>query len=54
VSLSFGLVAATALTLIFVPALYVVIREWSLFLIGGQEVEDVQRDGAQSKLDNDL
>lgn len=39
VSISFGLVAATVLTLIFVPALYVVIREWTLFLTGGQDVK---------------
>jgi multidrug efflux pump subunit AcrB len=38
VSLSFGLVAATALTLIFVPALYVVIRELTLFVTGDQDV----------------
>jgi len=48
VSISFGLVAATVLTLIFVPALYVVIREWTLFLTvtGGQAAK---RDGAQSE-----
>ena len=38
VSLSFGLVAATALTLIFVPALYVVIGELTLFVTGDQDV----------------
>jgi multidrug efflux pump subunit AcrB len=38
VSISFGLVAATLLTLIFVPALYVVIHEWTLLLTGGQDV----------------
>jgi multidrug efflux pump subunit AcrB len=38
VSLSFGLVAATALTLVFVPALYVVIRELTLFVTGDQDV----------------
>ncbi len=38
-SISFGLVAATVLTLIFVPTLYVVIREWTLFLTGGQDVQ---------------
>ncbi|WP_020587661.1 efflux RND transporter permease subunit [Desulfobacter curvatus] len=37
VSISFGLVAATVLTLVFVPALYVVIREWTLFLTEGQD-----------------
>jgi multidrug efflux pump subunit AcrB len=37
VSISFGLVAATVLTLIFVPALYVVLRELALFVTGGQE-----------------
>ena len=42
VSISFGLVAATVLTLIFVPTLYVVIREWTQLLTGGQ---DLQRDG---------
>ena len=51
VSISFGLVAATVLTLIFVPALYVVIRDWTRFLTGGQ---DLQRDGLQLELDKDL
>ncbi|PIE63381.1 MAG: multidrug transporter [Desulfobacter postgatei] len=37
VSISFGLIAATVLTLIFVPTLYVVIRDWALFLTGGQD-----------------
>ena len=35
VSISFGLAAATVLTLVFVPALYVVLREWTVFLTGG-------------------
>ncbi len=39
VSISFGLVAATVLTLIFVPALYVVIREVALVLTGGQDMQ---------------
>ena len=43
VSISFGLVAATVLTLIFVPALYVVIRELAQILTGGQ---DIQNNGA--------
>ncbi|WP_321492028.1 efflux RND transporter permease subunit [uncultured Desulfobacter sp.] len=45
VSISFGLIAATILTLIFVPALYVVIRDWTLFLTGGGQ--DAQKNGEQ-------
>nr|WP_321403710.1 efflux RND transporter permease subunit [uncultured Desulfobacter sp.] len=43
VSISFGLVAATVLTLVFVPALYVVLRELFQLLTGGP---DIQNNGA--------
>ena len=39
VSISFGLAAATLLTLIFVPALYVVVRDLTRFFVGQDRLE---------------
>ncbi len=52
VSISFGLIAATCLTLLFVPALYVVLVDMTGFLTGNKEgLEDT---GAGTNMDLDI
>jgi len=47
VSISFGLAVATLLTLIFVPALYVVVRDLTRFFVGGDRLELVNGEGPE-------
>ena len=50
VSIGFGLIAATALTLVFVPALYVVVRDLTAAVVGQDRLDQITEEVSEATL----